>query len=382
MRFVKTGALNALLCGTAIGVVLLLFEAYLRLFQPVTAAPHFYRPHPQLGYELVPGAAGYRAGENPTPVHFQVGADSFRKTYPATAAEPLVVFLGDSFTEAAQVEAGQTFVSRVGDGLARAGAGVRLVNAGVSGYGTSHQLLTYRAKLSPLAPELVVLAFCSGNDITDNAEVFRPDGEVYYALDGDTLTGPITPGKHPNPIKEWLRFNSRIYPWLAEQKTRLRHLAQGRGDPADHGAVFYGDDWRWREAWTITARLIAQLNDAVRADGGRLAIAVLPVGYQVYHDPRHHHQPGEDLYRVEARLTDIAAANGIPLLPMLDTFQAAAGKNTAPMLFFDRIGHFTPAGHRLAAQLLAPFVAELLTVDGGRLQANGSSSLSLNVASP
>lgn len=61
----------------------------------------------------------------------------FRKTeFAARAGEPSVLFVGDSFTEAAQVPSDESFANQFGRALRDAGLDAVPLNAGVDGYGT------------------------------------------------------------------------------------------------------------------------------------------------------------------------------------------------------------------------------------------------------
>ena len=341
--------------GVSIAVALLIFEIGLR-FTDRVAEPYFYRAHPVLLYEPAPNTAGPRSGENTTPIWYANTAQGFRQSSNTTAKDQsdVILFLGDSFTEAAQVEAQDTFVELTAATLNAAGKTVLAVNAGVSGYGTDQQLITYLNKGRALKPKLVVLAFCTGNDVSDNSQVLAAGDGMFFDLVDGQLQGPISKGKPPNPWKEFLNRHTRLLPWLIEKKRLWRHL-QMQVNSLEGEIFASADKSDWQHAWAITERLLERLNQATQQDGAQLVITVLPVGYQIYDDPRHTHRADENLYLVEQRLQDIAARQQIPLLPLLDVFKAAA-RQQKESLFFDHIGHFTVAGHQLTARYLAPFI--------------------------
>ena len=352
---------NSILVCASIAVALLIFEIFLR-FTDRVAEPHFYRAHPVLLYEPSPNTAGLRSGENKTPIWYANTERGFRQSSNSNTATQnqgdIIMFLGDSFTEAAQVEAEDTFVELAKAALNAAGNTVTTVNAGVSGYGTDQQLVTYLNKGRLLKPKLVVLAFCTGNDVSDNSQVLSPGYGMFFDLVDGKLQGPITQGKPPNPLKELLNRHTRLVPWLIEKKRLWQHVQMQIN--SFEGEIFASTgNPDWEHAWAITERLIERLDYETKQDGAQLLIAVLPVGYQVYDDPRHTHRSNENLYLVEQRLQKIATRNGIPLLPLLDKFKEAAKQQQAH-LFFDQIGHFTVSGHQLTAHHLAPFIAERL----------------------
>ncbi len=356
---------NATLLLTSVLLTLLVFELILRI-DGVVPAPHFLRPHPILWYEPVPKAAGFRVSENKEPIWFENDAEGFRRRSDGKSRTgDLILILGDSFAEGAQVEAKETFVELTERRLRASGAAVSLVNFGVAGYAPVHEFLTYRLKGRALAPRLVVLAFCSGNDVTLEPEAVFLSEQLLRSLRGGGQVDPSLAGIRPYAPKEWLRAHTRIYPWLVEKYYLLKRVRESRnGVRSSEGEVFRRpNDPRWERAWSSTSQLLVLLNDQVRRDGGTLVIVVLPTGYQVYDDARHNHAPDENTHIVEQRLGAIGAENGIPVLRLLDDFRAVANvRMGATPLYFDRIGHFTPGGHQAVAERLAPFLSGILAL--------------------
>ncbi len=78
--------------------------------------------------------------------------------------------LGDSFTAALQVAEEETFVKLLESQLKQHYPGVNfeIINAGVVGYGTGNQLSYFSHEGYKYQPDLVLLAFFTGNDISDN----------------------------------------------------------------------------------------------------------------------------------------------------------------------------------------------------------------------
>lgn len=83
---------------------------------------------------------------------------------------PAVLYLGDSFTQAAAwpAEAQRRLEQQ---GLANSG-----FNLGVSGYGTTQEMLKLRRYIVDLKPRAIVLLFFAWNDLRDN----YPYPEIYY----------------------------------------------------------------------------------------------------------------------------------------------------------------------------------------------------------
>lgn len=110
--------------------------------------------HPEFGgEEFVVNARGYRDAEWPT----TRDPDEFR-----------VLVLGDSLTVGLGVTRDEAFPALLERALAaRASRPVRVLNAGVSGYGPGEEAMVLHELAEDLRPDLVIAAFYDGNDLED-----------------------------------------------------------------------------------------------------------------------------------------------------------------------------------------------------------------------
>ena len=103
-----------------------------------------------------------------------------------------MALLGDSYTEALQVPLEQTFGAVLERSLSECpplvGRPIEVLNFGVSGYGTTQELLAYVDRARAFDPDVVLLAFLPGNDVRDNSKALSPSRmRPFYVLDGDQL---------------------------------------------------------------------------------------------------------------------------------------------------------------------------------------------------
>ena len=196
------------LAAAAAGVALALAAGEVALRVAGFSSPHLYRPHPVRGWELAPGASGLWTEEGRAWV--EVNPAGFRDV-PRQRAKPAGVFriavLGDSQTEALQVEREERFTAVLEDELAGCRAAppgwsgadrprFEVLNFGVAGYGTAQELLTLRDEALAYDPDLVLLAVYTGNDVRNNLEALELDpARPYFVLPVDE-TGP---GSAPGP---------------------------------------------------------------------------------------------------------------------------------------------------------------------------------------
>ena len=126
------------------------------------------------GVALKPGKQGWDDGEGGA--YVKINSLGYRDVE-HTREKPPGVFriavLGDSFTEARQVSIGDTFCKQLEKRLSgRPEFGnlkVEVLNFGIGGYGTDQELLTLRLHVLDFSPDLVMLAFCPGNDVAGNS---------------------------------------------------------------------------------------------------------------------------------------------------------------------------------------------------------------------
>lgn len=77
-----------------------------------------------------------------------------------------VLVLGDSFTEGASADPGRGFVALLDDHFRD--RGIVFFNTGIGGYGQNNELGVLREHFDDVRPDLVLLAFYTGNDFMDN----------------------------------------------------------------------------------------------------------------------------------------------------------------------------------------------------------------------
>jgi lysophospholipase L1-like esterase len=359
----------------SLAVALLVAEGLVRLLSPV--GPALLVSDPGVGKRFVPGFRGrVFVDEAEREVEVRINAAGFPgPEWPRRKPEGglRVAVVGDSMTAAIATDEERRFVRRLEVSLAAglAPRPVEVLNFGVSSASTASGLVTWREVVAGYAPDLVLLAFFTGNDLGDNSPRLTRAPRVYFDLDAEGRLVPAgTPPSTPALVR-WLDRHSRLYVW---QKVALRRL-RGAGRTArgvEPGQRIFeragGADVE--HAWTLTAVLLRQLRDEVEASGARLAVVVIPCAEQVddalWSDlARRARDAGFELARDEPsrRLARIAAGAGIPLLDLAPAFVAAARRSpgepaAADGLFLLGRFHLSDEGHRLVAEAVHRFLAE------------------------
>ena len=145
------------------------------------------------GWGLKPGTSGWQREEGAGFV--SVNRAGFRGPEWTIAKPPdtlRIAVVGDSFTEAPQVAYDQTFCAvaerALGGCNGLGGKRVQVMDFGTDAYGTAQELVTLHRHAWQYSPDLVVLAFFSGNDLRNNSTVLESDKcRPFYVYQGDQL---------------------------------------------------------------------------------------------------------------------------------------------------------------------------------------------------
>ena len=250
-----------------------------------------------------------------------------------------VLCLGDSFTCGMGVAAGQTFAALADSML---GPGVEVLNAGVCGTGTAEQLAWLADDGRRLAPDVVVLGFCV-NDWTDNTA-----GGLF------SLAGPDSLVQHPATEGRSLRWLRRLRAvpgygtWFARShflnRFRQWYAVRLHGRLADQAAGGHDDEAVWRTQHDLTAALLRRVRRECERAGAALLVMPIPAVAG----------SGEPERRQDA-LARLLTDEGFAWLDLRPAMTGDGGG----ALYYPVDGHWTPAGHRVAAAHLAARLAPL-----------------------
>jgi hypothetical protein len=374
-------------------------ELAARLMQP----PRYFalwQFDPLLGHAPAPSAAidiDWWISEGVPVTHYRTNRWGFRDREFQITRRPgvaRVLVVGDSFAEAAEVEADERFSAELERRLSRPDRPVEVWNMGVGDYGTGQEYLLVRRYVDVVRPDVVVLQMFPLNDVVNNGRDFAENNESqadylrpYFVLDsGGRL---VRADRHP--LRALLRRHSRLFAevefaWLSfaaesarargasrEADIRRRHRAAGELGILEHRIlVDEVDRDDWSRAWRVTTALLREIRDRVADAGATLVVVLVPCREEYV--PSALERLGRDVEtatgearRVSAelpsrRICGELAAMDVSCIAMRDMFAAVWGES-GPR--HERHGHYDPEGHRLIASSLAPAVESALTLRGG-----------------
>jgi lysophospholipase L1-like esterase len=345
---------NLAVMVVAAAVPCLLAEAGLRLAAPPADTADMWRKLPSPAeWSGRPNARGLHAG---VPVAFNALGLRDVERAPQPAPDTVrVLALGDSFTFGNGVAQDHTYPRQAEAMLSAArGAPVEVLNMGMPGYNTLHQLAQLRELGLGLQPKVVVVGFLY-NDI-----------ELSSAQKG-AATAVRQEHSLPRKIKSavngaalWLKQHSLFVAWLSPRLgNALRPLGvKGFGQVGEVKDQYTDTNPHWR-------RMQEALLEMKRVTGERgieLVVMIIPAMARF----------DEATYPIKEYHQAVSAfcrSNGIRVLDLLPAFW---GRDGTRYWISATDGHPNAQGQKIIAEALAAFVAPLLPPAGG-LVATGAS---------
>ena len=283
-----------------------------------------------------------------------------------------LIFLGDSFLEAYQVEVADNFSQKLAAGLNRRsqqfGVRVEALNQGVHGYGLGVHYLYVRQRLLDWNPDSVVLVLFLGNDLHDNFEPVAASAVPRFRFAAGSLQHTPVP---EYDMRAWLRDNvlarstiMRLF-WLHVVKAnpQMKSLARAMGMLSTPNVEAGHSRVDAEEMAALAEHQLAEIARFLRQRNIPLAVYAIPDPFRV-HEVRTSVSPeaeGNSPMRTPdpQPLTERSAlsafkAHGISHVYPRDLF--AQRINAGVEVYRRGYGHFSLQGHELSAQLLEPLL--------------------------
>jgi hypothetical protein len=295
------------------------------------AGSEVIRYHAELGWVLAPSArTRHRTAEFDVSIETNAGGLRESVDYPRqrVPGSRRVVALGDSFGFGYGVEQPESYAERLEAEL----EATEVLNLGVMGYGVDQMLLLLRERGLAYRPDVVLVGLFEG-DVFRTARSYQL---VYpkprFRLDGDhrLRVANVPVPELDSAARQGPAFPLRSVELLA---TRTRDLYEHLG----HG-----------EAWPLTERIVIAMRDAARESGASVLFVLIPKDRAIYDRgwrQRIH-------LRALAKMRELLERNGIPCVDVTLALRAAAEAAPSVPLYFPGDGHWTPAGHRVAAEAI------------------------------
>jgi hypothetical protein len=377
----------------SVGIVAALIVAEIALRLAGLAEPRLYEWNPARGWALVPGANRTESREGNAVV--KINRDGFRGpdrslAHPSNTYR--VAVLGDSFTEAQQVDYADTFCAVLERELAACpilkGRAIEVLDFGIDSYGTAQELLTLREQAQRFSPDAVVLAFFPGNDVRNNSVELEGDKcrPFFVERSGELVPGGPFLNSSRFRFDCMMRFESRRFAVLnliggihglvmayRRRSIRSSHLAPASEPHEEIGldSVVYlpPPSSVWNDAWRVTEGEIEMMHDDAQRNHEQFFVVSLSTPMQDQPDAalRDRFQKRlavADLFYPGRRLKALGDRDGFPVLDLAPITQAYAQQHHAYLHGFANThlgeGHWNAEGHRVAGEAIARWMCEVL----------------------
>lgn len=352
-------------------VGLLLIEATLRLMGhgPITPHDASYQFDQTLGWRPIPSRSVERIGGQYRS-RIRYNERGFRGPSIQRKAKERILILGDSFTEAYQLNWEQTFVGRLQNAFANEGRNLEVLNLGVAGYSTDQELLRYDRHAPDLAHQLVVLMFYASNDLAGNmkqtfAGYAKPTLNMAAVVQG-RLEVTNAPSNAPPGKSRSLLKRSALATYVARRVlgstwalTKLKRLGFAVTDISRPGTqLIFPAPPKLLDAYDRFLDITALLASKARNNNAKLLVVYVPsrleANVRLYQDTLGSQKPfkrlqGETLFLQYCRQRKFDCISSLPTLQK----SISAGRDC----YFSRDNHWNAEGHRQIADLLRKEIA-------------------------
>lgn len=278
------------------------------------------------------------AGGESYPILYQTTRDGFREFGDPNTKKTKVLFIGDSFTQAVEVDNSQTFYHHLQDSL-----DIEVFAYGQAGYGNLQQLMILQTFYDEIQPDFVVWQLCDNDFIDNHYELekvagynvklrrpyLRPSGQVEYLTPTSRATRFLNSSRFLTLLADRIKWLKQQFAEAPPEKIAEELIATQKKEFVP-----------FRESTEVTRAIFQKAKEQL---GNTPTLVFSASSYQ-------------------PQLTEhqrILATVGIPFtaLPVeaIDE-QKKAGK----VMNSDDGFHWSPAGHQVIANALLPILREQL----------------------
>lgn len=310
-------------------------------------------PDDELGFRRKPNITWSGGGtEIEARYEYRTDQNGFRNEPGIEQAE--LVFVGDSYTEAAQVSEDESYVQ-----LAARAAGMSVINLGRGAYGPQQELIVMRRHAFQYRPKVVIWQLFEGNDLADAQEY------VIWRENPDRVIRSLT---------ERYMQNSFFQPFFAAT-VASKNRVSARFRHADGTTTSMRLRYRWMPDQTVERE--SGFHEAITAlragkalcdeNGVTLAVLFIPTQIRVnaqrfeFDDeasrrrylPEPSGEPTENDFGT--RLSEVCAELGIDYLDLFPVFRERSLVDPAG-IYIPEDEHLFVEGHKIAAGVIAEWL--------------------------
>lgn len=324
----------------AVSLLMTIFalEGFIRWWYPRSAWPVlrlYYRPAPEIGYELIPRVAGTGSFGEAIVINSH-GLRDVERPWDKPAGLKRIVVLGDSFTFGMKVEAEASYPKALEKMLNEKGDRRRydVINAGVVAYSLCQERKWLELRGWRYEPDLVVVGFFGDDPHCKGEESGRrfANPKAYRTFTKVSVLYNFLRNSY-NVLNA--RYLERLRPaWTGGLEARSRYLKRSNFTNITE------------EEWAGVAGDLRTIQEGASRRGATLLVLVIPdagqVGFPEFQSPTR-------------RLLAICREAGIACIDTTPLIEAAP--DPLSLYLYPLDAHLSPAGHSLLARAITEWVA-------------------------
>ncbi len=371
-------------------LIIIIIEIFLRLIS--IEYPIFQKHDPIRGFSLLPNSKGIwtREGRGEVKIN-SMGLRDYEHTIDKPSDILRIAILGDSYAEARSVNLEETFWFKLGKNLKNCksfhkGKKIEVINFGVSEYGTTQQYLTLKNHVWKYNPDIILLAFYSGNDISDNLKIlstkkYRP----YFEFEGDKIKSIDKDYLKSKPYEILSSYYGQLFIKLSQYSRiaqlfresyvqmyfaskRKSNLNLNKKANKSEANLYNPNDEPWAKAWIVTEKIIKLIDKDVREKNKDFILVSLSNPIQVYPSITYlkdykKKNNIDNIFYPENRLAKFSKKNKIKVLSISQIMRKEALEKK---IFFHGFyntklgtGHWNETGHDFASKLISKGICKL-----------------------
>ena len=345
------------------------------------------------GFSLRPNASGWwtREGKAFVKINSQ-GLRDIEHNKSKDLKTIRIAVLGDSFTEARPISLDKTFwklsEKKLNSCIPEKYKDIEVINFGVTEYSTAQELITLRNNVWQYDPDIILLAFYSGNDVSDNSKkLSRKNYRPFFYYENNTI-------KLDNSFRETKTYKllnsfkgqlvitlssySRLVQLVKEIYLKFSTSKSNHKDVKKEGKSIldeYGGTYQqlynpsspdWIEAWKLTEDIILMINSEVKNKQKEFIVITLSNSRQVHPDKKYRDEFMEslkidDLFYPDKRIANLGEKNNFLVFNLAEPMQKYAKKNNIFLHGFENSieewkgkgeGHWNSDGHFVASEIV------------------------------
>lgn len=369
---------NILLVFMSLIITIFMTELAIRLFLPQQLIYYnndVWRPDSTFGWRHQENANTVINTGGEGLVHFKTDRNGYRINAGSDNEEDYgeefsILFLGDSFLEAVQVENEETIPQLIRSHLSlKYDRNIRAYNSGVAGWDPNHYFLEAKKVLAENKIDLGIVLLYVANDIVGSMKTsYRPRAIAQHHE--FNMPKKLNWGSLKNslfyPINDFLEVRSHLFILL---KSRMDVILTKFGLTAHYFPEIFFLTEKNSDRWGTTAEICKKIYDEFASKGTPAIFVLLPASYQVHQEVFADYVAGFDIHLDSVDLEQpnklLSKYLNDKSITLLDPLKLMREKANSGLEFYGKIDrHFNENGHQILTEFLLPFIGKHISSNG------------------